>query len=383
MKATSEAESPKSFIYWSALTAISAVVRKNVCLDKFYYKLYPNIYTMLRADSGGRKGFPVWLAEELVRQVDCTRIISGRNSIQSIILALSKTQTKEGGVQNFTDARGFIVSGEFHELIIEDDSALTILTSLYDTHSRKLWQNTLKGSGTETLKDVCITLLGASNDALLKKAIPEHAIEGGFIGRMLVIPDDGSGPINPLTRKPKNEFDVGKLVPYLKLISELKGEFHYTEASMALYEDWYDKHRKRKVKDRTGTYNRLHDQILKVSMLLSLARGTDLMITEKDLDQAIDSCQSFTVNTKFMGEGQGKATLGPGIKTVFAELLAAPENQIPRQQLLREHYGEFDHIDLSRIEEHMVESDWIVVDVINGRKVYRMKQWVVEHAKKL
>jgi hypothetical protein len=372
MRATSEAESPRSFVYWSALTAISAVMRKNVYLNKFYYKLYPNVYTLLMTDSGGRKGFPVWLAETLVQKANCTRFISGRNSIQSIITELARAYTLEGGGPPVAGANAFLSSGEFDELLIEDKAALTILTSLYDTHSRELWKNTLKSSGTETLKNVCLTILAASNETLFRKAVPDHAIQGGFLGRMLVIPDDGSGIINPLTRAPKEKFDPESLVPYLQELSKLEGEFHYAnEAAILKYEDWYKKHRGRKVKDVTGTYNRLHDQILKVSMLLSLSRGTDLKITEEDLEEAITQCQAFTVKVKTFGEGTGKSQLGTQTKIVLEQIIKSPDYTISREKLLRDHYGDFDAVDLTRILDHLMEAGWIIQDSIEfeaGRK---------------
>src|SRR5262245_28680614 len=80
-----EYESPRNFWLWSSLAAISAVVKDNIYLDKFLYKLYPNIYVMLHADSGLRKGPPVSMARQLVKEVNNTRIIVGRSSIQGIL----------------------------------------------------------------------------------------------------------------------------------------------------------------------------------------------------------------------------------------------------------------------------------------------------------
>src|SRR6476469_10441112 len=105
MRATDEVESPKSFIKWAALSAIAAVVKNNVYLDKHYYKLYPNIYVMLIAKSGMRKGFPVAMAKELVKSIDNTRVIAGRNSIQGVLKTLSTSYTRENG-KALTDACG-------------------------------------------------------------------------------------------------------------------------------------------------------------------------------------------------------------------------------------------------------------------------------------
>jgi hypothetical protein len=80
-----ELESPKSFWYWSAIAALSAVVKDQVWLDRQIFKTYPNIYVMLHADSGLKKGPPISMAKQLVSPVKNTRIISGRSSIQGIL----------------------------------------------------------------------------------------------------------------------------------------------------------------------------------------------------------------------------------------------------------------------------------------------------------
>src|SRR5580765_1803347 len=83
-----ELESPASFWYWGAISAISAVVKDQVWLDRQIYNLYPNIYVMLHAESGLKKGPPISMARQLVKSVNNTRIISGRSSIQGILKQL-------------------------------------------------------------------------------------------------------------------------------------------------------------------------------------------------------------------------------------------------------------------------------------------------------
>ena len=80
-----ELESPRSFWFWSALAAISAVMQDKVWLDRQIYKLYPNVYIMLHAESGLKKGPPISAAKQLVKPVNGTHIISGRSSIQGIL----------------------------------------------------------------------------------------------------------------------------------------------------------------------------------------------------------------------------------------------------------------------------------------------------------
>ena len=63
-----EYESPLSFWRWAGLAAISAVVKDNIWIDRAgLFKQYPNIYVILYADSGPKKGAPIVMARTLVR----------------------------------------------------------------------------------------------------------------------------------------------------------------------------------------------------------------------------------------------------------------------------------------------------------------------------
>ena len=128
----SELESPRNFWYWSGLAIISAVVKDQVWMDRAgAYNLYPNIYVMLHADSGLKKGPPVALAKDLVKRVNNTRIISGRSSIQGILKELGTAYTLPGG-KVVNKSVGFVAASEFSSSIVSDPFAMTILTDLYD-----------------------------------------------------------------------------------------------------------------------------------------------------------------------------------------------------------------------------------------------------------
>src|SRR5207245_598351 len=88
-----EMETPSTFWRWAALVSISAVMKDQVWLSRGgAYNLYPNIYCILYADSGMKKGPATSLAKKLVKEVNSTKIISGRSSIQGIMKRLGTAQ---------------------------------------------------------------------------------------------------------------------------------------------------------------------------------------------------------------------------------------------------------------------------------------------------
>ena len=357
---TKEAESPRSFMFWSGLAAISATTRRNVWINKKIYKLYPNTYTMLVARSGLRKGFPVKIAQKLVEALDVTKVISGRNSIQAIILELSRQWTLESG-KVLNEAHAFVVNDELGSLLVEDPSAQTILTTLYDSFYHSNWTDTLKSDGRKVLKDICITMLSATNQVHLTEFLDTTSVTGGFIGRTLIIYEEKKSRINALIDDDEIvEMDLAPLISRLKVISEIKGQMILEKTSKDLYRSWYKEYNEKMElntsDDETGTSERLHDHILKISTLLSLSERDDRIIAPQHIEDAIDLCTSFTTSVKRITLGRGKSESSDKTRVVLEYLISQPEYTTTRKKLLRAKYGDLDAIDLDKILDTMSQA---------------------------
>lgn len=385
LRYTRESESPRKYYYWSSLAAIAAIVKSNVYLDKFYYKLYPNIYVLLVGRSGLRKGPPVNLAKALVTEVNNTRIFAGRVSIQGIISDLSKAQTKKDGGPPITDASGMLCASEFASFIIQDQAALTILTDLYDGHYNPEWSYMLRNSPTEKLKKPCLTLLGASNESHIKDAIPANAIGGGFVARTFIIYSNKKSGINSLTTKPADSLPIGMLVDKLKEISKVKGEFIWSQKGKELYDFWYRKYQEQEQmeSDSTGTMERLHDHILKTAMLVSLSRKTDRVLEYDDIEEAIRACQDFVPGAKRISLGQtGGSISAPGTAILLRELITLPTHEISKTEALTKFWAHFDSFELDRIAESLAVQKGISITLRKGADG-KAEQWYVLNPKVL
>jgi hypothetical protein len=369
LTSTAASESPRKYWYWAGLTAISAVVNNKVYLDKFLYKLYPNIFVLLVGKSGIRKGPPVSLAKDLVEAVNNTRVISGRVSIQAVISELKNATTKEGGGPPILDAIGFLTSSEFASFIIQDPAALTILTDLYDGGYHKSgWESMTKGGGKEKLKNVCLTMIGASNEVHFKEAVPANALGGGFVARCCIIHAEKKSGSNPLTDRPELTPDVGELAQHLRALSKLKGEFVWSREGKDRYNQWYEQFGDSQTTDSTGTLDRLHDHVLKTAMLISLSRGTDLTLSYSDLNEAIMACQDFIPGARkvTMG-GAGASASAPGTAVLIRALLSRKETGYgaPRRELGITHWQDFDMMELDKIAESLQTAGALIQEMRN------------------
>lgn len=380
----SHVETPKSWLWWSLVGAISAAAGNNYYLrtlkGALVYK--PNLYIMLLGDSGLGKGFGINLSKLLVQKAEVTRVIAGRSSIQAIVSELAKTKTNANGKPPIQDSRGYIVNGELSSAIIADVDSLSILTDLYDGHYNPEWTNLLKTSGAEKLKEPYVTALFGSSPAHFYDSIPQANIEGGYIGRNLVVYEEKRSQNVDLLDDDGDKIDdklkdhiIPEYAKHLVQIYEHKGRLLPTNSSRELFNSWRRQWREKQTHDKTGFLNRVPDHVLKVSMCLSLARYNSAgVISEDDVQTAIEAVTKLIYSSKLTTEGRGLDPLAAQTKMVLDYLIRAPDNILKRKELLNKGYGNFDTISLDKILENLVELGWIKKERLSAGKA---SDWII------
>lgn len=406
-----ELESPTNFWLWGGLAALSAVVKDNVWINRQIYNLYPNIYVMFHAESGLKKGPPISMAKQLVRGVGGTRIISGRSSIQGILKELGTAQTQPGG-KVINKSCAFICSSELTSSIVEDKVATDILTDLYDRqYNIGEWRSLLKMEQFN-LKNPTITMLTATNEAHSADFFGKKDIHGGYFARTFVVSENKRNRANSLLVPLSNPPDYPSLTEYLKEIAKLSGEFHplaarepnnngcriphkehvtgevnyFTEAGL-LYQKWYEEFTEtiltQDLRDETGTLNRFGDSVLKVAMLLSLARSPELYIDEESMQLAINYSERLVGNVREMTHGKRGLSEAKSLKSlIINEFMQTP--QITRKMLLKKmwaHYKEAHELD--EIMLSFDQAGMIQTQSIGNQIVYIMPDQQVKEYRRL
>lgn len=406
-----ELESPESFWYWSAVAAISAVVKDQVWLNRQIYNLYPNIYVMLHAESGLKKGPPISMARQLVKPVNNTRIISGRSSIQGILKDLGTAYTQPGGKIQ-TKSVAFICSSELSSSIVEDKVATKILTDLYDRqYNVGEWRSLLKMESFN-LKDPTVTMLTATNEAMSEDFFTRSAIQGGYFARTFIIYEKEGQNTNSLIYRLENPPNYTSSANYLKEVAKLNGcfapmegdksdEFKYRKIKRTkkgsrelwfnsvgiIYDDWYDNFKEmikiQETKDETGTMNRFGDSVLKVAMLLSLARHPQLVITEEAMHEAIIQCEKLLGNVRKTTLGKQGISQAALFKTqVIMELLNRDSHQISRTVLMKKMWQNYENA--TEFDDMMQSFDaagMIKTNSVGNQIIYTMPSNQVEELK--
>lgn len=337
MDHTQQYESPGSFWRWAAYSAIAGVLRDNVYLADGDSRLYPNIYVLFLAGSAQRKGRPINTAETLVHVVNNVKIISGRASIQAILVEIGQTETNTKGVIK-PGGSAIFFAPELSAGIVSDDQSIQILTDIYDYKTTGHTTN-LIGRGKSKLDKLIFSMLAASNEELLKELYSVKAIKGGLLGRTFLIKANESRPANAFPIADEKGFiELGTI---LREISLLKGIFDFTKESRKFYTDWYTKfyEQSKQKSDPSGVFGRLHTNVKKLSVILA-ANDLSEAIKSQHVEQAIDECLGLLPNYSSFLISSGKSTIADAGAIVLTELAA--RGCVSKKQLLRDGWMHFD-----------------------------------------
>lgn len=361
----SEYEPPLRYYYWSLLSAVSAVVKDRVYVDRFSYKLYPNIYVLLFGPSGIKKGPPINLAKDIVSRVNNTRVINGRATIEAIIKELGTVQSRPGKAI-LKDSAGFIVSSELSSAIISNTNSLDILTDLFDRiYNDGEWTYRTKNSEPIKLKNPTVTWLAGTNEALFREFVPEKNLKGGLIGRTFVISEHKENKINSLMYPPKIKTDKAAIAAAIMPLSLIQGEFTMADDVRSAFDTWYQDFQARiapKLEDDTGTIGRMADNILKIAMLLALARRSEMDIKLEDIKEAMEQVLPLIAPTKRVTQNvkiqEISATEKRGL--ILHHLANSSGHSDSRASILRKFVLKMDHEDLDRIINFLGQSQIIL-----------------------
>ncbi len=377
---TKHYESPTSFWKWSAFTTVAAVMRDNCFRRMGDHKIYPNVYTLLLADSAvHRKGHPIKLCEELVKHAKTTKVISGRSSIQGILDELARGETDKVTGKVTAGGSALFSASELSAGIVSDPEAVKILTDIYDFKDE--YTSRLRGTGIFRIKNVCFSLMAASNEELLRDVYDGKAIFGGLLGRTFLIRPDEFRPANSLFNILDQTESFKCLVESLQRMARLHGEFEITPAAKDVYEGWYGPFRKsyEHKQDRSGVSGRIHTSVLKLAMILAVNDTGRLVIDEGQMIAAIRLCLDLLPNYQSLVMASGKSTIAEVAALLIEDIWNAKTKQIRKSEFLGRYVHIFDSELCNKCTTTLLESELIKMVLMDGtQEAYVLTQKAID-----
>lgn len=372
MDYTSEAESPDEFWRWAAISTLSATMRSNVFVKCSIGTIYPNMFIILFSDSGvARKAAPCKFAGRLVQEAAATKFINGRASMQAVIKELSLASTNEKG-NLVSGASGLLYTEELSAFAVQDPATIPILTDLYDYH--ETWATNLIG-GSYRLKQVCVSLLAASNSDLFRAVYTEQAIKGGLLGRTFVIKQDNARHRRSLLDLEEPKMDFKPLLEHLKFVKNLKGPVGFTQQAKEVYNSWYYDMPSDYFQDKIGFASRLGTHVLKVALAIGTARGNfDMTLNGFDIQEAISLCTAIKQNYKGITMASGASALSAQTALILKIIATQPEYAIARDKLIQMMLGELKIDEFDSVMMMLTSSSLVEERAISGKVKYRLTQ---------
>jgi hypothetical protein len=293
LRYTEKQESPAEFHLWVGITMVAAALGRKCYIERGYYRLYPNLFTILVAGSARcRKSTAIKIGVSLLQGVPTTRVISGKITPEKFIEEIGPPK---GGT---AIPNVLVHSGELSVFLTKQqygEPLIHILTDMYDCPDS--WSYKTKNRGEVTLNDLFLCIIAATTPDGVSRGIPPSALEDGFASRVLFVYKDDTPRRNAMPSLTPEEHDMRlELVNKLAEIGEMSGEFTLDEQARAWYIDWYQNMKPPADKRMEGMWGRKHDHLLRVALVLCGA-ARNKIIEQHQLEAALLALEAVEENT--------------------------------------------------------------------------------------
>lgn len=290
---TQRTDAPKAFHLHAGLCTLAVALGARCYVDGPAREIYPNLNSVVLAPSGMGKSVPLDMATIVLRKAglaDC--LLPASFSQEALLDSLSKQSVGLFVVQEFA---------AFQALLGRDynrgaEQTLTELFDVPDTYERKTIG---QSSRSFSLRNPCITILGASSPDWFAQAFKGQSLRGGWLARFLFCPSRDAGePIGD--PGPRDTGVEAGLADHLRQARSLAGRFDMS-AARDVYNEFARRCRAsaRDSVDFGGMRSRGPVMAQKIAMLFHVSRDpSTLRLTVEDMRQAI----SFVERTHKLAE---------------------------------------------------------------------------------
>lgn len=274
------AESPKSFLLFSAMATLGACLGRRVWLDQDIHQVRPMINLLLIGPSGIGKSTAVKIAKKVlpcITEMERPAFFEGGATKEKLHEDLS-IQPK--AIIFASELAAFFSKEKYKENLIP------YVTQLLDYED--VVELRTKSGGLTSIEYPAVSILGASTLEWLQEQLPDSAVSGGFLARFLILNEDKKGqrvanPHRLLNTKQKAKLEIKRAEVFQKfttLFNVHSGNMDYDDYDAAqVYARWYNAYQ-----PETGYLApfaaRAGEMILRLAMLLAISCNTGSITAE-------------------------------------------------------------------------------------------------------
>jgi hypothetical protein len=375
-------EAPNQYIIWSAISVISAILKKNVWVWRGTYQVYPNQYIILVGPPGVGKGSAIHPAHGFVKNFKVPKLsnyLSDRITAEEIIKRL------EQGFPTIAMVNGNIVNGAESTAVLMAAELSTFLSSsewmtgfLCDCWDRNDFEYGTKNKGSNSITGMCVSLIGACVPDFIRKingkTNSSEAINSGFTARTIFVFANEKSKKLPWPVKLENTRGGPEMIANLRNdlehIASLKGEYTFAQDAKDLFTQWYNKLGPTDTDSDVIRHfkSRQDVHVMKVAMCFAAATSDNMEIDRWCLTTAIALVQGVLNTLDVTFRGVGESSLSEA--TAKVQSYMERKGLASRAELVRDMSRHATMEDLDRIIFTLETIGILKKPIISGRQYY-------------
>ncbi len=282
-------EAPESFVFWAGVGTLASALRRRVFIPRAElggWECFPHLYIMFVGPPGMRKSTAMDYGIDLqVQDPNIKRpptLITKESLVNTIIQS--------------PDSSASVLVKEFSDLILKGGKEMyDLLTSLFDAN-RELSVGTM-ARGFEGTERPCLNFSACTTPGWISANMPEESISGGFASRVIFVYEKELSKRGLFFNKQMenggeaafNEIEKKLVHDLVHISSNLSGTFTFTPEAREKLEHWYQNMSTTAIpKKMAGYMARKHVHVLKLAMILTVAKGDELVIDWPTAEMAIN-----------------------------------------------------------------------------------------------
>ena len=313
---TEATEAPTYIHYWTGVSAIAAILGRNVWFPLDTFRWYANHYIILVGPPDViSKSTTMKIGMDLVKAVNGFEMGPNSCTWQALVKYMEEhEQDREFTPGKITKVAPCTITvselGNF--LKTNDGEMLDMMISLWDgdTINKML----IKEGGSVFIERPLLNFNGCTTPSWIRRSIPLDMLEGGLLSRMILVYANKKAKLVPYPNKGNvtgYALKKAQLVADLETIGKLRGAFKLSPDAEKFGSDWYIKTFGKDLSDDVGSRDlitRKQSHIHKLAMVISASRRDTLVIEKQDLSDALDQINMLSDYRRIVLQEVGKTT---------------------------------------------------------------------------
>jgi hypothetical protein len=314
---THHTEAPIGFHFWTAVTTLGCLLRRNVLFDRKNFELFPNQYLFLIGPTASRKSHTMKNCQRFLRAMNqeiyhiqaqegggvdeanaeldhALRIMPNQITPPDLLKSMSYRTYQDGedGTWWQQESIGLLMNDEVSSLLGKDvamsDDMISNLTTLYDCQD--FYERSSLTRGTFTLRNIVLTAFFGSTIDWINTNVTPAMFTGGFIGRSIFVNrnyTDKDIPTPPSLDPIAFQRLVARSIPWAMTQHQLICTMEeYSQPGM-FFDKWYRENNRRikhEINDKklSAYLQRKQNHLLRLAMILQVSEAM-LSLTPEEL----------------------------------------------------------------------------------------------------